>query len=108
MSISEDRRALWRGVLNDHKSSGVSAAAFCRDRGISIKSFGYWRKRLSDRPASARKWVALVPEQTSVWQTPVGKPAAALTLRIGIVSVDVASGFDQGLLREIVGALETR
>jgi hypothetical protein len=24
------------------------------------------------------------------------------------VSVDVASGFDQGLLREIVGALETR
>jgi hypothetical protein len=108
MSLSDDRCALWRGLLSEQKSSGLSAAAFCRDRALSIKCFGYWRKRLSVKPAPAPQWVALVPARASVCPPPSVERSEPLTLRIGIVSVDVCSGFDRRLLREIVGALETR
>jgi hypothetical protein len=50
MSSREDVRAVWGPLPSDQAMSGQSAAALCRDRNLSINSFGYWRRRLSDNP----------------------------------------------------------
>lgn len=39
----------WERIVQEQRSSGLSIAAYCRERGISDSSFGYWSKRLEGR-----------------------------------------------------------
>ena len=41
----EEPSARWRRLINEQTESGLSAAAFCRDRKVCRKSFYTWRKR---------------------------------------------------------------
>ena len=107
MSFSEPLRAKWRGLLTEQEQSGLSGAAFCRERNLSIKSFGYWRKRLSEKSAANSQWLAVTADPSPVHGV-LARHSRTLTLQIGIVSVDIASGFDRELLRDVVRALEMR
>jgi hypothetical protein len=103
MSPDDHRRARWRGLLAEQKTSGLSFAAFCRDCGLSIKTFGYWRKRnLAEEAQSATGWLAVIPEKPPASRPLIAEPNRSLTVNIGIVSFDLRSGFDPGLLREVV------
>lgn len=44
---SLNRRSTWQGHLDDQLSSGLSQRDFCASRGLSLASFGYWKRRLS-------------------------------------------------------------
>jgi hypothetical protein len=99
MSSFEERRAHWRSVLDDHRDSGLTIAAFCAARGISTHTFSYWRTRQIAPPASEVEWLSQ-PE-------PVVPCLPSLTLRIGGAAIDVAPGFDPSLLRDIVTALSS-
>ena len=48
MATQRTRRdqAKWQKLIDQQSSSGLSAAAFCRDRNIGYPSFMAWRKRL--------------------------------------------------------------
>ena len=44
----------WRSLIDEQQRSGQSQAAFCHQRGVSLSSFGYWRRKLkSPMPAAA-------------------------------------------------------
>lgn len=47
----------WKGHLDTWRSSGLTQTAYCRQQGLSIASFGYWRRVLGKAAASS----ALVP-----------------------------------------------
>ena len=40
----------WQAMLAEFTSSGLTVAAFCRDRGVSPATFYLWRQRLSSAP----------------------------------------------------------
>jgi|GEM_PF-5121360 hypothetical protein len=103
MQSREDVHAVWSGLLSEQNKSGQSAAAFCRDRNLSIKSFAYYRKRLSDKSPAPQQWAALMPEKHSTVPLEAHR---SLTVQIGIARVEITAGFDQDLLRAIVAALE--
>lgn len=42
---NEDRWQYWRRVLEEHRSSGLSIAKFCRERKLSEGSFYHWRNK---------------------------------------------------------------
>jgi len=107
MSFSEDLHAKWLGLLTEQEQSGLSGAAFCRERNLSIKSFGYWRKRLSEKSAQGSQWLTVTADPSPVPGVLARHPRT-LTLQIGIVGVEIASGFDPVLLRDVVLALEMR
>ena len=44
---NEGRWSYWRKVLDDHRSSGMSIAEFCRQRELNQASFYDWRKKLA-------------------------------------------------------------
>jgi hypothetical protein len=49
---AQRRREHWREVLRRWQSSGLSQAAFCRQRKLPVWRFTWWKKRLSnDGPA---------------------------------------------------------
>ena len=53
-SRSQSREAYWRKILNEWSCSGLTQAAFCRKRAISVYCLRWWKRELSRRrPASA-------------------------------------------------------
>lgn len=45
---AQQRREHWREILRRWQSSGLSQAAFCRQRKIPVWRFTWWKKRLRD------------------------------------------------------------
>lgn len=90
-------RAHWRQVLADHRSSEMTAAAFCRVRGISTWKFSYWRKALSDE-ATGAQGSSFVELRTSSFATGV-------VIEAGRWRVRVEPGFDAATLLRTLEAL---
>lgn len=105
-SISEDRRARWRGLVNDQVVSGLSVTAWCVSHGIKSNTFHYWRKQLKvpASPSSA-SWVSVALNPVADAEFLRGD---ILTLRVGRVSIEVPPDFDSGLLSSVLNLLETR
>lgn len=94
--------AKWRGLVAQHKKSGQSVAAFCREHALCAPHFFAWKKRLSQ--AAPRPFVA-------VQVVGAGEPAPSPALEIRLAggrSVIVEPGFDAGHLRAVLAALEAR
>ena len=106
----EERWRYWRRVFEEHRSSGLSIAAFCRERDLSPASFYSWRRKIAaspgehgstdnrwDSPSSSRPLFVSVPLTDSVRQ---GEPFE-VQLRNGI-RVRVPPQFDETALANLL------
>ena len=48
----QQRRNFWTNHLRDWEASGLSQVGYCREQGLSIKGFVYWKKRLNPTEGS--------------------------------------------------------
>lgn len=106
----------WSQVLEEWRPTGLDGAAFCRERGLSVSAFRYWkqeiarrqRRRQAQRAAAeaSRNAMRLVPVR--LLEPTTGGPAPApveIVLRGGRV-VRIGSDFDPAMLEKLVGTLE--
>ena len=95
----------WREWLADHAQSGLTVARWCAAHDIPPQRFYYWRRKLAGASVPVERdavdWLALPVAVASTSQS-------ALTVRVGNAAIDVAPGFDSGLLRAIVAALSSQ
>jgi len=93
----EARREEWRRILADQQGCGQSTAAYCRDRGIPVWKFSYWRKALTAKDGATIPggFVELHParRQAGVW------------VEAGRWRVSVEPGFDAATLLRALEAL---
>lgn len=90
-----------RALLDAWRASGLSAAAFARERGVQPHRISYWRLRLSDRGTALPR---TAPSDTAVAFVEVPQPTRSpitITLPDGI-RIDVGAGAD---LRGVFAAL---
>lgn len=52
---NEYRMENWSALIQECRASGLSNREFCRQHGISEKSFYYWLRKLRDQAAEASK-----------------------------------------------------
>ena len=90
------RREEWRRILREHQASGRKAAAFCRERGIPVWKFCYWRKALN-----AEETGGFVQMQAS----PAPEAASHVWVEVGRWRICVMPGFDPATLRLAAEAL---
>jgi hypothetical protein len=102
-----------RALVEAWRASGLSGAAFCRQRNLRAQRLHYWRERLG-YPIKAvgepsRVPVARPPTTDGFVQVVVSTPVEPLTTHVDIVVggavIRVGPGFDADLLRRVVGAL---
>ena len=93
----EARREEWRRIIAEQQACGRGAAAYCRERGIPVWKFSYWRKALNAAEADAapRGFVELRPPRR----------ASGVCVESGRWLVRVEPGFDAATL---LRALEAR
>ena len=97
-SVAERRaaaRASWERVIGEYAASGITAAAFCRERGLRAWQFRYWLKALRQTEAAPTGFVELSSDvrDSGVW------------VACGRWRVHVGDGFDAGVLRRVAEAL---
>lgn len=83
-----------RAALHDWQSSGASAQAFARQRGVSPHRLAYWRQRLAGEACVA--FVPVLAPQRSEARIEIERAGVVLRLREGI---------DPAVLAGIVTAL---
>jgi hypothetical protein len=121
----------WAVTVREWRRSGLKASAFCRERGLTLKTFEWWRwslharrpragaSRLMDRllssapPASvgpariAPAFVEVLPKSPPALQeTPWEDLAGVEVVLRGDRRVRVEKGFDGATLRRVVAILE--
>lgn len=88
----------WRKVISEQPASGLSIAAYCRQRGVPEASFFSWRRKL--RGVAHFAEVKIAPESAA--------EPSALELRLAKGRcVVVRAGFDGHTLRELLAVLES-
>ena len=109
--MNESHRAArekWRQIIKSQRGSGLSIAAYCRERGIGQASFFAWKRRL--RPGAQAK--GFVEVKTAAAAQPAGGDGAegeALAIEVclgGGRRLLVRPGFDRELLVAMIGVLE--
>ncbi len=93
----------WRQIIDGQQTSGLTVAAYCRDRGIKDSAFYAWKRRLR-APAKrnrslAHVFVEVKPVKTSAFE------AIEICLN-GERRLPVRRRFDHDLLMDLVRTLE--
>ncbi|OPX22553.1 MAG: hypothetical protein B1H02_06000 [Candidatus Latescibacteria bacterium 4484_107] len=66
----------WRRIVEEQASSGLNQSRFCRERGIRLSAFCYWKRKFSDSPAGTGEKGVSDREDSKV------KPRGLVALRI--------------------------
>ena len=94
----------WRQIIDGQRTSGLTVAAYCRDRGITEGSFYTWKRRLQSPAKSNRlskpAFVEVTPPSTQT------AGAIEICLR-GERHLLARRGFDRDLLIELIRTLES-
>ena len=100
---TEERQSQWVQLVAEQNSSGRSARAFCRDRGISVGRFYQWRKRLA---VTAEECDRLAPGFVEV-SVSAREMNSGVRLRVidGSVEIVLERRFDVPTLQQAVAAL---
>lgn len=55
----KQKQAVWRARMEEWRGSGQTQARYCREKGWSLATFGFWKQRLAER--SEERLVRLSP-----------------------------------------------
>ena len=96
----------WAERVREWKASGRTAKAFAEGRDFKASTLVYWASCLRRGRVGAARPHKRQPRVRMVRLVAAAKPASgSLTVRVGTAQVEVRSGFDRVLLRELVDAL---
>lgn len=102
---SQAKREFWEKHLREWKESTLSQVGYCRGQGISIKSFVYWKNRLSEAGAAVTL-VELAVSKSCLTVLPERTP---LRLRItDAYWIEIQKDFDPESLNRLIDVLERR
>jgi hypothetical protein len=96
-------RAWWRRFVEEWPRSGRTQAAYCREHGVALGSFCWWRSRFLSETRPSFLPVKIVEARAA--SPPSAPSPLEVVLRSGHL-VRIREGFDAALLREVVIALE--
>ena len=100
----EEKRRHWETRIRDWEQSGLRQTEYCRQNGLKIRNFGYWKRRLNQSSTDV-SFVSL-QVQSNIFQTACSS-AASLKVVLGRgQKIEVDKGFDPTTLKRLIYTLE--
>ncbi len=100
-----EKYQFWQTHINAWKQSGISQSDFCRQHGLNIKIFGYWKRKLCSRPEG----VSFVPVAIKPSHISIVKSGALLRLvTCNGLSIEIGDGFNPATLRLLLDTIGQR
>ena len=101
-----ERREHWRGLLTEQAGSGLSAAAFCREKNLDVKQFYLWHRRQAAGPGPGAQPPAEDSRFLELVATGGETGGSGVTVQMGErFSIRLEKGFDPATLRAALAAL---
>lgn len=102
--ILVEQSELRRQQVNDYRSSGKTAVAWCSENNMKVSTLRYWLNKFKheakvDDPGQ-ETFVEFKPHESSEKETP-------LIVKIGAVSIELYPGFKAETLREAIAAIRS-
>ena len=96
----EERITHWRAVVGKQTTSGMSAAAFCREHHIRFHQFYWWQRRFKRENSKDKRsgFLQLVPFSKSQ------RSGICIRLNNGVF-IEVEQGFDPLTLRSVIATI---
>ncbi|WP_341280693.1 IS66 family insertion sequence element accessory protein TnpB [Paenibacillus sp. FSL H8-0537] len=109
MKAKEQRRHDWNVHIAEFRASDLTMKAWCAANHYSVEQLKYWlykSKRVSSSTTPEPKVSPVQFVQLATVNLPgIAYPAPSLIVRIGLACIELHSGFDPKLLRDVVHAL---
>ena len=99
---SPEKRRFWEECIRQWEASGISQIEYCRQNDVNIKSFRYWKKRIS-RQECTPALVELPLSKTSRFSASPACPQ--LCLVVDRFRIEIGKGFDAEDLERVVRML---
>ena len=88
-----EKKRLWENRLKDWNASGLTQSQYCREHGLRVNQFIYWKKRV-------------MPGTVTLVEVPTPKPlrsSSAISLVIGEhYRLEIPEGFDPASLERVI------
>lgn len=98
-----EKYKFWQPHIEAWEHSDVSQSDYCREKGLSIKRFGYWKRKLCSKNPEAVNFVPV-----SIKRSYSASVNAGASLKLVIsngYSVDIGDGFNADTLRRLLDTL---
>lgn len=100
-----DKQSLWEPHIRGWKESGISQADYCRDHGLNIRVFGYWKRKLCRKSPEP----GFVPVLIKPAGTVASRSDASLRLIIREdMCVEIGDRFNPDTLRRLLSTVGWR
>ncbi|OXM83269.1 IS66 family insertion sequence element accessory protein TnpA [Paenibacillus rigui] len=96
----ENLQALWAERIQAYQASGQTMKAWCTERNLTVHQLKYWLYK-----AQRQDQTAATTTFRPVTMTRQASATETLQIQVGFARIDVRSGFEPGLLRDVVAAL---
>jgi hypothetical protein len=106
---SEQKRSFWQQHISNWQSSSQSQQAYCREHGIALATFGYWRHKLKKPDCQKPRFYPIeVVEEISNRQEnyPNTGTGVRLVLQNNRFAIDIGEQFSERVLRNLIICLE--
>ena len=101
LAVRDEYRAQnWSMVIQECSNSGLSNREFCRQRGISEKTFYYWLRKLRGQMADAA-----VPQLVQL--EPVTEPEDLLQIQYRGAELKLPAGVDMDAVAALLRSLQS-
>ena len=101
LAVRDEYRAQnWAMVIQECSNSGLSNREFCRQRGISEKTFYYWLRKLRGQMADAA-----VPQLVQL--EPVAAPEDLLQIQYRGAELKLPAGVDMDAVAALLRSLQS-
>lgn len=106
---TEFRLKQWTKIIQTCQASDMTVVAWCAKNNINIKTYYYWLRRLrllaleSGKNASCSNEQSIVPVAFQPTKTTV---AAAITIHLPSVSIDIHDGASRATIEDVLSALK--
>ena len=97
-----EKNKFWQAHIEAWKQSGISQSAYCRGKSLSLRSFGYWKKKFCGKKPP----MAFVPVAVKRFLSPAGPPGTSLKLLTrGGYGIEIGDGFRPDTLKKLLDTL---
>lgn len=103
IQILKEKRRYWQGHIESWRQSGLSQAEYCRRQSLSIKTFGYWKRKQGKTIPGDLKFFPLFLSNPQHVQEPL---KLQLTLQKKRFTIEIREDFSPTLLKKIILSLE--
>ena len=99
-----DNKENWQNIIKAWQKSGEKQTEWCKQKGINISTFKYWKYRLKKEKANDIQFQELETKKPGKTTSPSSK---SITIEIANAKINVPDGVNPHLLRTIIKVIKS-